>query len=94
MSEPAHFIKTFVADLNAAIGELKPNAKLTQLQRVWAGLLFNRNIADKLGVLGKVRACELNLIAIETEQALVSQMLIDLREQLMAVLPDFCQHLG
>ena len=37
MSEPAHFIKTFVADLNAAIGELKPNAKLTQLQSVWLG---------------------------------------------------------
>jgi hypothetical protein len=35
-----------------------------------------------------------NLIAVETEQGLVSQMLIDLREQLMAVLPDFGQHLG
>jgi hypothetical protein len=35
-----------------------------------------------------------NLIAVETEQGLVSRMLIDLREQLMAVLPDFGQHLG
>ncbi len=37
MSEPAYFIRTFVADLNAAIGKLKPNAKLTQLQSVWLG---------------------------------------------------------
>ena len=37
MSEPAHFIKTFVADLDAALGKLKPNAKLTQLQRIWLG---------------------------------------------------------
>ena len=35
-----------------------------------------------------------NLITVETEQGLVSRMLIDLREQLMAVLPDFGQHLG
>ena len=35
-----------------------------------------------------------NRIAVETEQGLVSRMLIDLREQLMAVLPDFGQHLG
>ena len=37
MSEPAHFIKAFVIDLDAAMGKLKPNAKLTQLQRVWLG---------------------------------------------------------
>ena len=37
MSEPAHFIKTFVTDLDAAMVRLKPNAKLTQLQRVWLG---------------------------------------------------------
>ena len=37
MSEPAQFIKTFVADLNAAIGVQKSNVKLTQLQRVWLG---------------------------------------------------------
>ena len=37
MSEPAHFIKTFVTDLDVALGKLKPNAKLTQLQRVWLG---------------------------------------------------------
>ena len=37
MSEPAHFVKTFVNDLNAALGKLKPNAKLTQLQKVWLG---------------------------------------------------------
>ena len=35
-----------------------------------------------------------NLITVETEQGLVSRMLIDLREQLMAVLTDFGQHLG
>lgn len=56
MSEPAHFIKTFVANLNAAIGELK--AKLIQLQSVWL-VFFNRDITDKFGVLGKVLACEL-----------------------------------
>ena len=37
MSEPAHFIKTFVDDLDTALGKLKPNAKLTQLQRIWLG---------------------------------------------------------
>jgi len=37
MSEPASFIKTFVADLDAALGKLKPNAKLTQLQKIWLG---------------------------------------------------------
>jgi heme/copper-type cytochrome/quinol oxidase subunit 3 len=37
MSEPAHFIKTFVTDLDTALGKLKPNAKLTQLQRIWLG---------------------------------------------------------
>src|SRR5664279_456373 len=37
MSEPAHFIKTFVTDLDAALGKLKPNAKLTQLQKIWLG---------------------------------------------------------
>jgi hypothetical protein len=35
-----------------------------------------------------------NLIEAETEKSLVSRILIDLREQLMAVLPDFGQHLG
>ncbi len=37
MSEPTHFIKIFVADLGAALGQLNPNAKLTRLQRVWLG---------------------------------------------------------
>jgi len=37
MSEPARFIKTFVDDLDVALGKLKPNAKLTQLQRIWLG---------------------------------------------------------
>src|SRR5664280_201686 len=37
MSEPARFIKTFVDDLDAALGKLKPNAKLTQLQKIWLG---------------------------------------------------------
>ncbi|MFA5921973.1 MAG: transposase [Methylococcaceae bacterium] len=38
MSEPAQFIKTFVTDLDVALEKLKPNAKLTQLQRLWLGL--------------------------------------------------------
>jgi hypothetical protein len=37
MSEPAHFAKTFVSDLDAALGKQKPNAKLTQLQKIWLG---------------------------------------------------------
>jgi len=37
MYEPAVFIKTFVTDLDAALSKLKPNAKLTQLQRMWLG---------------------------------------------------------
>ncbi len=37
MSEPAHFIKTFVDDLDAALGKLKANAKLTALQKSWLG---------------------------------------------------------
>jgi hypothetical protein len=37
MSEPACFIKTFVDDLDAALGKLKPNAKLTQLPMIWLG---------------------------------------------------------
>jgi len=37
MHEPAHFIKTFVTDLDAALGKLKSTAKLTQLQRFWLG---------------------------------------------------------
>ena len=37
MSEPAHFIKAFVTDLDVALVKLKTNAKLTQLQRFWLG---------------------------------------------------------
>src|SRR5664280_1329884 len=37
MSEPAHFKKTFVDDLDAALGKLKSNAKLTPLQKIWLG---------------------------------------------------------
>jgi hypothetical protein len=37
MSEPAHFVNTFVNDLNVVLGELKPNAKLTALQKGWLG---------------------------------------------------------
>jgi hypothetical protein len=37
ISEPAHFIKIFVTDLDAALGKLKSNAKLTQLQKIWLG---------------------------------------------------------
>ena len=38
MSEPAQFIKTFVTDLDVALGKLKTNAKLTQTQRLWLGV--------------------------------------------------------
>ena len=38
MSEPARFIKPLVDDLDVALGKLKPNAKLTQLQWIWLGL--------------------------------------------------------
>ena len=38
MTDPAHFIKTFVSDLDAALGKLKTNAKLTQTQRHWLGI--------------------------------------------------------
>lgn len=37
MHEPAPFIKTFITDLDAALGKLKSNAKLTRLQRYWLG---------------------------------------------------------
>lgn len=37
MYEPTPFIKTFVTDLDTALGKLKPNAKLTQLQKIWLG---------------------------------------------------------
>lgn len=37
MQEPASFIKAFVDDLNIVLGELKPNAKLTRIQRFWLG---------------------------------------------------------
>jgi hypothetical protein len=38
MVEPAHFIKTFVTDLDAALEKLKTNAKLTRTQRLWIGV--------------------------------------------------------
>ena len=59
MSEPAHFIKAFVTDLDIALVKLKPNAKLTQLQRFWLGFCLTGDVADQFGVLGKVRACKL-----------------------------------
>ena len=37
MNETADFIKTFVTDLNVALGKLKPNDRLTHLQTVWLG---------------------------------------------------------
>ncbi len=37
MYEPADFIKAFVTDIDAALGKLKPNAKLTHLQKIWLG---------------------------------------------------------
>jgi DDE superfamily endonuclease len=37
LHEPADFIKTFVTDLNVALGKLKPNDKLTYRQTVWLG---------------------------------------------------------
>ncbi len=49
MSEPAHFVKTFVNDLDAALGKLKSTAKLTALQKVWlgfclTGILLTRSV--------------------------------------------------
>ena len=49
MSEPAQFVKTFVNDLAAALGKLKPNAKLTPLQQIWlgfclTGILLTRSV--------------------------------------------------
>jgi len=38
MSEPAQFIKTFVTELDGALGKLKANAKLTETQKFWLGL--------------------------------------------------------
>ncbi len=35
MGEPATFIKNFINDLDAGLGELKTNAKLTRMQKVW-----------------------------------------------------------
>ncbi|MDD5323661.1 MAG: transposase [Methylococcales bacterium] len=37
MYEPAHFIKSFVTDLDAALEKLKSNARLTLLQKTWLG---------------------------------------------------------
>ena len=37
MSESAPFIKTFVTDIDIALGKLKPSAKLTQIQKRWLG---------------------------------------------------------
>ncbi|MCX7096447.1 MAG: hypothetical protein NTV43_00910 [Methylococcales bacterium] len=37
MSEPASFIKNFIADLDLALDKLKSNAKLTQSQKLWLG---------------------------------------------------------
>jgi hypothetical protein len=34
MTEPASFVKEFINDLNGALAELKPNAKLTCCQTV------------------------------------------------------------
>ena len=58
MYEPAHFIKTFVTDLDAALGKLKPNAKLTHIQKIWLGFCLTGMLLTKFGVLGEVRACE------------------------------------
>ena len=37
MGEPAAFIKNFINDLDAALGKLKPNAKLSRAQKIWLG---------------------------------------------------------
>lgn len=37
MNSPAQFIKTFVTDLDVALGNLKPDAKLTNTQKFWLG---------------------------------------------------------
>ena len=57
MSEPAHFIKTFVDDLDAALGKLKANAKLTALQKSWLGFCLTGILLTN-SVLGEVRACK------------------------------------
>ncbi len=58
MSEPVHFIKTFVTDLDAALVKLKPNAKLTQLQRIWLGFCLTGMLLTNSVCWAKVeRAC-------------------------------------
>lgn len=37
MEEPATFIRSFINDLDTALGELKLNAKLSRAQKVWLG---------------------------------------------------------
>ena len=37
MGEPATFIKNFINDLDTALGQLKPNAKLSRAQKIWLG---------------------------------------------------------
>jgi hypothetical protein len=47
MSEPAQFVKNFVTDLDTALGRLKPNAKLSQLQRLWLGFCLTGMLLTK-----------------------------------------------
>ncbi len=37
LNEPAQFIQNFITDVDAALAELKPNAKLTKTQKIWLG---------------------------------------------------------
>ena len=53
MYEPTHFIKTFVTDLVAALGKLKSNAKLTQLQKFWLGFCLTAMLLTNSMCWGK-----------------------------------------
>jgi hypothetical protein len=44
MSEPAHFIKTFVTDLDAALGKLKPKVTRKKYPPIFQGRLFKIDV--------------------------------------------------
>jgi len=54
MYEPAHFIKIFVSDLEAAWRKLKPNAKMTQLLKVLAVILLTSSVSWAKCELGRI----------------------------------------
>jgi len=41
LNEPAQFIQDFISDVDSSLTELKANAKLTQAQKIWLGVLTN-----------------------------------------------------